>query len=44
MTLVESFNLVPNTTRFGLRIRDKSPFQVCVTSFPVVVNLVNGIR
>ena len=38
MTLVESFHLIPNTTRFGLRIREKSPFKDCVTSLPVSLN------
>ena len=36
--LVESFHLIPNKTRFGLRIREKSPFKVCVTSLPVSLN------
>ena len=44
MTLVESFNLIPNKTRFGLRIREKLWFQVCVMSLPVVVNLINSMR
>ena len=35
MTLVESFHLILNTTRFGLRIRAKYPFKVCVTLLPV---------
>ena len=38
MTLVECFHLIPNTTRFGLQIREKSPFKVYVTSLPVSLN------
>ena len=38
MTLTESFHLIPNTARFGLRIKEKFPLKVCVTSLPVSLN------
>ena len=41
MTLLKSFYLIPNSTRFGLRIREKSPFKVCGSSLSLSLNVHN---
>ena len=38
MTLLKSLYLIPDSTRFGLRIREKSLFKVCGSSLSVSLN------